>query len=436
VSNLEIGLVSIVTMVALIYIGLYVPIALAATSFVGVWALKGNAVLASKLLALAAAESISNYIFGVVPLFVLMGLLVSVADIGRNTFEVANQWFRRVRGGLGVATVTANAIFASITGISIASAAVFTRVAVPEMVRYGYRPRFAVGLVAGSSVLGMLIPPSLLLILYGVIAEQSVGDLFIAGVIPGILLSLAFAVAIVLMARHMPSFVGGGAGVDDELERMDSLTVTLKMAPIVVLVGLVLGGIYAGWFTPTEAGAVGAMGALLLALMKRKLSLREMWRVLVETGHVTASICFLIIAATMYTRMLSISGVPGFFGSWIQQADLGFYAILTVYVVVLLLMGTILDSSSILMIAVPLALPIMEAFDTDLIWFGIVTIIAVEVGLLTPPLGLSAYVIKGTLEDDSITLNDIFAGAFPFAVIMVLVLVAIIAVPWLSLALL
>src|SRR5690606_13717852 len=182
----------------LIYAGMYVAIALTMLSFIGVWLIRGDAGIAANLLALAVNDAISDYVFGVVPLFVLMGLLVAVADIGKDTFDVANQLLRRVRGGLGIATVAANAVFAAITGISIASAAVFTRVAVPEMLRHGYAPRFSVGVVAGSSVLGMLIPPSLLLILYGILTERSIGDLFIAGVIPGIVLALSFAIGIVL----------------------------------------------------------------------------------------------------------------------------------------------------------------------------------------------------------------------------------------------
>ncbi|MDP6346272.1 MAG: TRAP transporter large permease subunit, partial [Alphaproteobacteria bacterium] len=182
-TNLEIGSLSLAAMLLLIWLGMHVGVALTLLSFLGVWAIKGKWVVASKLLALAAYDSIANHIFGVVPLFVLMGLLVSVSDIGSDTFQVANRLFGRVRGGLGIATVAANAVFAAITGISIASAAVFTKVAVPEMLKLGYTARFSTGVVAGSSVLGMLIPPSLLLIVYGFLAETSVGQLFIAGII-------------------------------------------------------------------------------------------------------------------------------------------------------------------------------------------------------------------------------------------------------------
>ncbi len=433
-----VGVVSIGLMLVLIYAGMHVGVALALLSFVGVWIIRDDAGIASSLVAQAANDAIADYIFGVVPLFVLMGLLVSVADIGKDTFEVANQAFRRVRGGLGIATVAANAVFAAITGISIASAAVFTKVAVPEMLRHGYTPRFAVGVVAGSSVLGMLIPPSLLLILYGVLTEKSVGDLFIAGIIPGIMLAVLYIAGILLMGRFTPGFVGGRVAADDQLPLMSVGRMAGKLLPIALLVALVLGGLYGGLFTPTEAGAVGAAGALVLALAKRRLGWSGLWQVLVETGRITAAVCFLIIAASMYSRMLAISGVTELLRTLIVDTGLGFPGLLAIFVAVVLLLGTILDSSSIMLITIPLVLPALLAFGTDLIWFGIVTLLAVEIGLLTPPFGIAVFVIKATLgrEHSAITLNDIFAGALPFALIMLAMLFLVIAFPQLSTALL
>ena len=436
-TSVEIGIYSILAILVLIYSGMYVPVVLGLVSFVGVWAIKGRLSIAVKLLTLAASDSIASYLFGVIPLFVLMGLLVGAADMGTDAFAVANQAFRRVRAGLGIATVAANAIFAAITGISIASAAIFTRVAVPEMLRYGYRPRFAVGVVAGSSILGMLIAPSLLLILYAVLTEQSVGDMFLAGVIPGILLSLAFCAAILGFAWLAPSMIGGEVPQDgDSRSLMSRRQMIGKLAPILVLVVMVIGGIYGGVFTPTEAGAAGALGALVIAIAKRKLDLRTFWGVLIETGHITASICFLVIAASMYSRMLGLSGIAMELGDFVQHGNLGLYGLLAVYVVLLLVLGTVLDSTSIILILVPLFLPMLAPFGVDLVWFGIITVIGVEIGLLTPPLGIAAYVIKSTLDSDEISLFDIFAGAFPFAVIMLLMVILIIAVPDIVLALL
>jgi C4-dicarboxylate transporter DctM subunit len=435
-----IGLASIVVMLVLIYAGMYVALALGVLSFVGVWLIREDSGIAANMLAIAVNDAISDYVFGVVPLFVLMGLLVAVADIGKDTFEVANQLLRRIRGGLGVATVAANAVFAAITGISIASAAVFTKVAVPEMLRHGYTPRFSVGVVAGSSVLGMLIPPSLLLILFGVLTEQSIGDLFIAGIIPGILLALCFSFGIMLMASYRPGWVFADASIEhagDEKPLMGPAEIAGKMLPIVLLIALVLGGIYGGLFTPVEAGAVGAAGALIIAFAKRRLDWKNLWQVLVETANITAAICFLIIAASLYSRMLAISGVTELLRTMIVDTGFGFAGLLAVFVIVVVILGTILDSSSIMLITIPLVLPALVGFHTDLIWFGIVTVIAIEIGLLTPPFGIAVFVIKATLGPDSpITLKDIFAGAFPFAVIMLIVLLMVIAVPQLATVLL
>ena len=437
-TGIEVGLISVIAILVLIYAGLYVPVALGLVSFVAVWLLRGNLEAPVYLVTLAASNSLEDYTFGVIPLFVLMGLLVSHSQMGRDIYQVANFLLRKVRGGLGVATVAANAAFAAITGVSIASASVFTRVAVPEMMRFGYQPRFAVGVVAGSSVLGMLIPPSVMLIIYAIITEQSVAALFKAGIIPGLILSLAYIIAIVAMATYFPRYVGGQqteSGEDSPEARLSTGELFGKTAPLVILVLLVLGGIYGGVFTPTEAGAVGALGALIISLVKRKLDRTVFWQVLVETGHIVASILMLIVAATMYSRMLGISGLPNELGEWISQADIGLYGILAVYVALLIVLGTILDTTSIILIMVPLFLPVMVPYQIDLVWFGIITIVGAEIGLLTPPLGISCYVIKSTLDDDRISLYDIFAGAFPFAIIMLLVLILLIAFPGLSLVL-
>lgn len=438
-SPVAVALGSLVLMLALIYAGLHVAITLGLLSFIGVWLIRGDVGIAANLLAQAVSDAIASHIFGVVPLFVLTGFLVARADVGKDAFEVANQAFRRVRGGLGIATVAANAVFAAITGISIASAAVFSRVAVPQMLRFGYQPRFAVGVVAGSSVLGMLIPPSLLMILYGFLSEQSVGDLFTAGIVPGILLAIAFALAIVLMAWLKPEMVylGGKARALPAEALMPVREMLLKMVPILLLIGLVLGGIYAGLFTATEAGAVGALLALAIAVVRRKLTFGTFWDVLTETGHVTVAVSFLIICASIYTRMLAMSGTPQALVAWMAAMGLGVGAFLLLYVLLVLLLGTIIDSSSIMLIVLPLMLPIATQFGLNLVWFGVLTVVAVEVGLLTPPFGLSVYVIKSTLgKSVDISLGDIFRGTAPFTLTMLVVLGLLMLFPGIALVLL
>ena len=433
-SNVEIGLASILLILVLIQTGMHVAICLMAVSFLGVWLVKGRIAVAGALLGQAALDSVARYSFGVIPLFVLRGVLVGVSGMGRDVFDVAGQAFRRVRGGLGVATVFANAVFAAVNGTSIASASVFTRIAVPELIRQGYTPRFSVGVVAGSSVLGMLIPPSLLLILFGILSESSIGALFTAGILPGILLALLYSLLIVGLATFAPGFVGRPSNAG--LRIMGRGEMAARSLPVLALIVLVLGGIYGGVFTPTEAGAVCARGALVIALAKRRLTARSFWEMLVETGHVTASITFLIIGAHMYSRLLALTGLPRAMNGLLEGLNLGLDGVLILYLVMIVLLGTILDSASILLILLPLMLPVIESFGVDLVWFGIVTIIAVEVGLLTPPLGVACFVIKSNLEDRTITLGDIFIGAAPFALTMVLAIALVFAFPWLATALL
>jgi tripartite ATP-independent transporter DctM subunit len=436
--GVEVGIASVIIILVLIYAGVHVAVALGLVSFIGVWVYRDSMEVAISLLAAATHDTIAHAVFANVPLFALMGIISSEIGLGGDVYRVADQLFRRIRGGLGMATVAANALFASITGSSIASASVFTRIAVPEMLTFGYTRQFSVGVVAGSSVLGMLIPPSAMLIIYAIVAEQSVGQMFIAGFVPGILLAVAYVLGILAMSYVYPKFIGDAVNrTATEIEdRMSLREIAALMMPVGALVVLVLGGIYSGWFSPEEAGAAGSAGALLVGILKRRLTWQGLWRVLVETGHITAAILFLIISASMYSRMLGVAGLPTLFSEWLIDMDLGMAGLMAIYVVLMVLLGTIIETASIILIVVPLFLSAVEVLGGDLVWFGIVTVIGAEIGLLTPPLGISCFTIKSTLRDPSITLSHIFSGAFPFAVIMLLVLILIIVFPSLSLALL
>jgi tripartite ATP-independent transporter DctM subunit len=369
-----------------------------------------------------------------------MGLFVSATNMGRDTFDVAALILKRLRGGLAMATVGANAVFAACTGTSIASASIFTKIAVPEMVRYGHGTRFSVGVVAGSSVLGMLIPPSILFIIFGVIANVSIGDLFTAGILPGVVLSIAFCITISLLSYFRERFVF----VDPKtvhgeykgpLDDAPAWYAAWKFLPICVLIGIVLGGIYGGFFTPVEAGGCGALAAFVIALLRRELTLKTFWEVALETGRVTAAICFLLMAAQMYSQMLTLSGLPYAVGQWLQSAGLSFIVILTGYLVVVLIMGCFLDSVSIMLILLPFVLPVMDGFGVNFVWMGVITVIAIEIGLLTPPLGVSVFVVKANLADQRITTWQIFMGTMPMTLTMVVVLIVCVLFPWLSLLL-
>ena len=437
-TGVEVGIASVIIILILIYAGIHVAVALGLVSFIGVWISRDSIDVAISLLAAATHDTIAHAVFANIPLFALMGIVSAEIGLGADIYKVAHQFFQRIRGGLGMATVAANAMFASITGSSIASASVFTRIAVPEMLRFGYTRQFSVGVVAGSSVLGMLIPPSSMLIIYAIVAEQSVGHMFIAGFIPGILLATAFIIGILVISYTVPQFISSSAEVFSDLSEpmMGPWEITKLLVPVVFLVVLVLGGIYTGWFSPEEAGAAGSAGALVIGILKRRLSWKGFWRVLVEVGQITAAILFLIITASMYSRMLGVAALPTLFSEWLTNLNLGMTGLMVIYVVLMVLLGTIIETASIILIVVPLFLNSVEILGGDIVWFGIVTVIGAEIGLLTPPLGISCYTIKSTIKDPSITLAHIFYGAFPFAVIMLLVLILIISYPWLSIGLL
>ena len=427
-TGLEIGLLAIAVLVGLIILGMPIAIGMLIVSFGGVTLLRSDTV-AMRMAGAVANDALREYLYAVVPLFVLMGLLVTISGVGKDTFDVFQHLMRRVRAGLGVATVFANAVFASITGVSIASASVFSRVAVPEMLRHGYRKDFATGVVAGSSVLGMLIPPSLLMIVYAVLAEESVGRMFLAGILPGILLAGVFSVVIVLMATIRRDFVFEPQSTTQEIERLTGVQMAGKFLPILALMGLVLGGLYSGFFNPTEAGAVGAAGALVIALTRRSLNPRSFWGLLVETGQITVSVLFLIMAATFFSRMLAMSGLPRAVADMFLSGPLGPYGFLLVFIALVIVLGFIIDSISIMLILLPIALPVATAAGFDLIWFGVITVIAVEIGLLTPPFGLSVYTIKSAMADPGLRVGQIFRGAFPFVLAMLFTLALIIAFP-------
>jgi len=427
-SPVEIGWMAICALIFLIAIGMPIGVGMLLVSFVGVAFIR-NDVVATRMLGQVANDSLEEYLFAVVPLFVLMGLLVTVSGVGRDTFDVFQRLLRRVTAGLGVATVFANAVFAAITGISIASATVFSRVAVPEMTRHGYTRKFATGVVAGSSVLGMLIPPSLLFIVYAVLAEESVGRMFLAGIGPGIVLSLAFTATILLLARTRRDFVFSTDEDEAAYEDIGIAALVRKFIPIILLITLVLGGLYGGFFNPTEAGAAGAFGALVIALLRKSLNGRTFWNLLVETGQITVTVLFLILAASFFSRMLALSGMPQALAAFFLEGPIGPYGFLFAYLVLILLLGCLIDSISIMLILLPIALPVAAAAGFDRIWFGVLTVVAIEMGLLTPPFGLSVYTIKSAMDDPELKVGEIFRGALPFVGAMLFSLILIILFP-------
>ena len=427
-AGIQIGALVFLIFLFLICLGIPISLSLILLSFIGIWAVRDKVIIAYNSLGMSAGSAIQSFEFGVIPLFVFMGMLLEKSDVGKDSFQIAVQALRKIKGGLGIATVFANAIFASITGSSIASASVFSRISVPPMVEHRFTKRFAVGVVAGSSVLGMLIPPSVLLIIYGVIAEVSIGKLFIGAILPGIILAIAFSLMIIALARFFPNFVGKPS---DELN--ESLVLSdntfLKILPIVGLIFLVMGGIYGGIFSPTEAGAIGAFGAFLIGLIRKKFTFKSFSDVVFQTGFITSGILFLIISSSIYTRMLALTGVPMWFSNLLQSYELSVIGFMLIFLVLIIIMGMILDSIGTLLIILPIALPTAVMLNVDPIWFGIITVITIELGLLTPPFGLSVFVVKSSLPDNFASLSDIFIGAFPFVLMMILVIIILLFFP-------
>ena len=430
-SPSTLALLSVVAVFALILLGVHIGVALAAVSVLTLWLIVGKFEVAISLLQTTAYSAVMDYVFAVVPLFVLMGIFATVAGATRELFSSAQVLLGRVRGGLGIATVLANAVFASITGVSVASAAVFSKIAIPEMERLDYDRKFSLGIVAGSAILGMLIPPSVLMIVYGVLTEQAIGRLFIAGVLPGLVVVAVLSIGIWAMVLVQPRL--GGRQV--AARRLDFRTlVRVATAPwaVVALVVLVMGGIWGGFFTPTEAGAVGAAGGFLLIFINRqKLTLHGLWRILLDAGQTTASIFLLLICAQMYSRLLTMSGLAGNVTAWVTALAIPPIFIILGFIVVFVLLGCILDSTSIIILTIPLMYPIAANLGYDPLWFAIVAILAIEIGLLTPPFGMVVFAMKSAIGD-GVRVDEIFAGAIPFILLLLVALGIIIAFPRLS----
>lgn len=431
---LFIALFMVLLLVIAVVIGIHVGLGLAFLSVLGLWMMSGSLETAARLLGTTSFSAVMDYVFSVLPFFVAMGVLASVSGASRDLFNAANLVTGRFRGGLGVATVLANAVFAAITGVSVASAAVFSQISLPEMLRHGYNKKFALGVVAGSSVLGMLIPPSVLFVIYGVLSEEAIGKLLIAGVIPGLILTAIYSTGIRFMIWRRPDLILGASemrGVSKRRGFQDILWGLYSCWGILVLIAISLGGIWLGFFTPTEAGAVGAFGALILGIAKRQINLPKFWRVLLETGITTAAIFFLLITAQMYSRMLALSGLVTWLSSFVISLNLPPMAVIFLFILVWLVLGCLIDSASIMLLTLPLMLPIVKTLGYSLIWFGVVSVIVIEMGLLTPPFGMVVFAMKATLRDEA-KIEEIFQGSYPFLFMMGIFTLIVLAFPILS----
>lgn len=375
-----------------------------------------------------AYEYLRSEVFAAIPLFMLLGDFVNKSGSARDLYNLINRGFRMIPGRLAVATVGGNAVFAAVTGVSIAAAAAFSRIAYPQMRLHGYNRQFALGSVAGSACLGMIIPPSVLLIVWGIISEKSIAQLFIAGAIPGLILAIFFMIYIAVSATIWPELAPKYH--DEADERPMTKAEVASGIGIGSIILLVLGGIWGGLFTPTEAGGVGSAAAVILGILKG-MKPRDLARAVVDSCKAAAPVMFLLLTANMYAKFMEAAGMSELIRGTFEAYNLGNTEIILVIILIWLLLGMILDSISIILITVPIFVPLTEPFF-DQIAFAIFGILAIEAGLLTPPFGLLVYTVKGTVEDKSVQLAEIFKGSVPYWILMLIVMLMIWAWPQLA----
>lgn len=427
-------------LLVLVFSGMHVAIALGVTSAVGVYLVTGRDSVVLALIQNTFYDAIRDYIFAVIPLFMLMGEFIGRSGATSDLYIGLQRTFKKVPGRLALATLFGNAVFAFVTGVSIASATTFTRIAYPEMTRYGYSKSFSLGTIAGSGCLGMLIPPSVLMIVWGILTEQSIGKLFLAGVLPGLILVTFFAGYIILTAIISPATVGEsrkraaqpagsdvtpGADIEvDDGPEISSRDMAVSGFGLVFLIFAVLGGIWAGLFTPTEAAGIGALIALTLALIKGQ-RWPDIYEGILAVGRTAAPLLILLIAAQLYSRTMTMTGVVTAIQSFFDNAGLDPWMVITVMIMVWFVLGMIIDSVSIMLLTVPIFAPIAMSLGFDPLAYALIGILAIEAGILTPPFGLLVYTVKAAIPDksDPVTMMQIFKGSTPYWMLLLVLIV-------------
>ncbi|RQW62637.1 TRAP transporter large permease [Vibrio viridaestus] len=427
-TNLDIGLGGI--LVALILIAIRVPIgvALGLISIAGI-ALMTNMNVAWGLVSATPYDFAGQWELSAAPMFLFMGYLCSTTNMTQGLFQAMRVYLHKVPGGLAVSSVLASAFFAAASGSSVATSAAMSRIAVPEMLKYNYDKGLATGTIAASGTLGSLIPPSVLLVLYGVYAQVSVGQLFMAGFLPGIMSAGLYILMIMIRVKRNPRLAGDSLNNPPEESKFDSLK---QIWPLPVLIAVVLGGIFNGIFSPTEAGAVGACIAAIVAFFRKTLTTKAVKSALCSSAMSTASIFIILIGSLLFTRFLALSGVPTAFSNLILSVSTDTWWILLSVALIYLVLGMFIDSIGLMLLTLPLILPLVQGADLNLVWFGIIIVKLLEVGLVTPPIGLNVYVIKGALGN-IVTLPQVFKGVSWFIFMDIIALLLIILIPALSL---
>ncbi len=382
---------------------------------------------ALKLVGQTSMRTVTDYTFGVIPMFLLMGAFVTASGMSRELFRAANIFVGHRRGGLGIATIVACAGFAAISGSSVATAATFSTVAYPEMRRYKYPQSFATGVIAAGGTLGAMFPPSTVLAVYGIITEQDIGKLFIAGILPGILAVSMYIATILIIGWLRPEFLPAGerTGPAERLAAAGDI-----WAPL-ALFAFVIGGLYGGLFTPTEAGGMGAGGAFLIGVLRGRLSRHDIRASLLQATRTAAAVFTVLIGALLFGYFLTITQTPQKVTAFLTGLGVGRYGVLALIMLIYLVLGCLMDAMAMIILTVPIIFPVIRTLGFDPIWFGVIIVMTVELGLIQPPVGMNVFVIKSVIKDVNFT--TIFKGVLPFIVTDLLRLVILVAFPIIAL---
>lgn len=415
------GIIGLLAMLALILLRMWIGIAMLLVGFVGYWVLRGYDAAAGMVTTITFGQA-TMYTLTTVPLFIFMGQIIFSANIGRDLYNAAYRWMGHLRGGLVMATVPACALFGAITGVPTPAAITMGKVALPEMRKYGYAESFSTGPIASAATLAMLIPPSIPMIVYGILTETNIGKLFMAGILPGVLLSVMFMATIHIMVRVRPG-IGPAGPKSTWRDKFKSLALVW---PAIALFGLVIGGIYAGIVTPTEAGGLGAFLSIVIALVMRRLTWKGFAGAALEATGLTAMILLLIMGAQVFGKFLALSGLPKLLASSLVDLALPHFAVFIILVLLYVVLGMILDVMSAVIITMPVLFPAITAMGYDPYWFGVVMMLLVEMGVLTPPIGMDVFVLSSAIDVPAWT---IFKGVAPFVITLLLCILLLMIFP-------
>jgi C4-dicarboxylate transporter DctM subunit len=378
---------------------------------------------ALKMVGQVSMRTVSDYSFGIIPMFLVMGAVVSTSGMSRELFRTGNAFAGHFKGGLGIATIAACAGFAAISGSSVATAATFATVAYPEMRQYRYPQSFSTGVIAAGGTLGAMFPPSTVLAVYGLITQQDIGKLFIAGVLPGCLAVCMYITTIAVIGLVRPDFLPAG----QRSSWRERLAALLQVWAPLALFALVIGGLYGGVFTPTEAGGVGAAGAILISMLRRRLSPAQLLQSLLQATRTAAAIFTVLIGAFLFSYFLTLTETPQHVTEWLTGLGLGRYGVLALIMLMYLVLGCLMDALAMIILTVPIIFPVITQLGFDPIWFGVIIVMTVELGLIHPPVGMNVFVIKSVVPE--VSFLTIFSGVLPFIATDILRLIILIAFP-------